>query len=216
MIIILFGPPGSGKGTQAKVLEISLGIPQLSTGDMLRSAIKDGNELGKKARSFMDKGRLVPDDLIVELIRNRMDADDCQKGFLLDGFPRTVAQAKSLDSMLEAVSKNIGGVLSFVVNEAEVIKRLSARLTCGACGASFHEVDKAPKISGICDNCGSDKLLKREDDRADVVRARLETFQAETKPVEVYYERKGMLRKINAEGSPKEVEMRILEAVREL
>ena len=216
MIIILFGPPGSGKGTQAKILQNSLSVPQLSTGDMLRSAIKEGNELGKKARSFMDKGRLVPDDLIVELIRNRMEAEDCKKGFLLDGFPRTVAQAKSLDSMLEAASKHIGGVLSFIVNEAEVIRRLSGRITCGVCGASYHEADKPPKKQGVCDSCGSDKLLTRDDDRADVVKARLETFQAETKPVEVYYERKGMLYKINAEGSPKDVETRILQAVREL
>lgn len=214
MVVILFGPPGSGKGTQAKILEKSLGIPQLSTGDMLRSAIKAGSDLGKRAKSFMDKGRLVPDDLIVEMIRDRIEDEDCKKGFLLDGFPRTVAQAKTLDGMLEAVNKPLNQVLSFVVNEAEVIKRLSGRLTCGNCGASYHETQKPTKKPGICDSCGSDKLLKRDDDKPEVVRARLETFKAETKPVEVYYEKKGMLHKIDAEGTPAQVESRILQAIR--
>ena len=166
MVVILFGPPGSGKGTQAKKLEKSLGIPHLSTGDMLRTAIKEDSELGNRAKSFMDKGRLVPDDLIVDLIRSRIAANDCKMGFLLDGFPRTVAQAKALDAMLESAKKPLNQVLSFVVDEAELVKRLSGRLTCGNCGTSFHEFEKPTKKPGICDSCGSHKLIKRDDDKA--------------------------------------------------
>lgn len=213
MIIIFFGPPGSGKGTQAKLLEKTLGIPQLSTGDMLRAAIGAGDALGKKAKSFMDKGRLVPDDLMIDLIRSRIDQSDCGEGFLLDGFPRTVAQAKALDQMLGDVNKPINQVVSFAVDEDEIVKRLSGRITCSSCGASFHETDRPTKATGICDSCGSDKLIKRDDDRPEVVRARLETFKAETKPVEAYYEKRGLLKKVDATGSTADVGDRILASV---
>lgn len=213
MVVIFFGPPGSGKGTQARELEEKLKIPQLSTGDMLRTAIKAGSPLGKKAKGYMDKGRLVPDDLMIDLIRVRIEEADCTNGFLLDGFPRTVAQAKALDSMLTEVKKPLGRVVSFGVDEEEVVRRLSGRITCAACGASYHELDKAPAVAGICDSCGSDRLMKRDDDRPEVVRARLETFKAETKPVEVYYEKTGLLAKIDAVGSPELVSDRIREAL---
>lgn len=212
MVIALFGPPGSGKGTQAKSLIKALGIPQLSTGDMLREAIKAGAPLGLKAKGFMSQGLLVPDELMIDLIHERIKAPDCKPGFMLDGFPRTVAQAEALDAMLQNQGIRLDHVISFVVNPEELVKRLSGRLVCSNCGASFHEQTKRPKTEGVCDLC-SGKLIKREDDRAEVVQQRLATFKASTAPVEAYYEGRGRLRAIDAEGSEKEVFQRIMEAL---
>ncbi len=172
MIFALFGPPGSGKGTQAKNLVKTLGIPQLSTGDMLREAIKAGSALGLEAKEFMNKGHLVPDSLMIGLIRTRIQAPDCSKGFMLDGFPRTVAQAEALDTMLADQGLSMEHVVSFLVDRKELVSRLSGRLVCSNCGASYHEGTKPPKKAGVCDNCGS-PVIKREDDRAEVVEARL-------------------------------------------
>lgn len=212
MIIALFGPPGSGKGTQAKFLISELGIPQLSTGDMLREAIKAGASLGLKAKEFMNKGQLVPDSLMIDLIKGRIQLPDCSKGFMLDGFPRTVAQAEALDKMLVAIGLSLDHVVSFMVDRAALVERLSGRLVCSNCGASYHEKTKPTKVAGICDLC-SGKVIKRDDDRAEVVEARLETFLSSTKPVEDFYRSRNRLREIDAKGSEKDIFGRILRAI---
>lgn len=212
MIFALFGPPGSGKGTQAKSLVDRLGIPQLSTGDMLREAIKSGAPLGVQAKEYMNKGQLVPDALMVGLIESRIKAPDCAKGFMLDGFPRTVAQAEALDTMLKAQGLTLKDVVSFVVDKDELIARLSGRLVCSQCGTSYHEVTKPPRKAGVCDNCGG-PVIKREDDKPAVVKTRLETFLASTKPVEDFYRAKGRLREVDAMGPEKEVFKRIMTAI---
>jgi adenylate kinase len=212
MIFALFGPPGSGKGTQAKTLVEKLGIPQLSTGDMLREAIRNGSSLGLQAQEYMNKGQLVPDALMVGLIQDRIKGPDCAKGFMLDGFPRTVAQAQALDSMLKAQGLILKDVVSFVVNRDELVSRLSGRMVCSRCGASYHEVSKAPRKAGICDSCGG-SVTKREDDKPAVVSTRLETFLASTKPVEDYYRAQGRLREVDAMGPEKQVFERIMTAI---
>jgi adenylate kinase len=212
MILALFGPPGSGKGTQAKALVKALNIPQLSTGDMLREAIKANAPLGVQAKEFMNQGHLVPDSLMIELIRGRIQAPDCSKGFMLDGFPRTVAQAEALDEMLGTLGRKLDGVISFVVNRKELVTRLSGRLVCSSCGASYHEVSKPPRQAGVCDLCGG-TVIKREDDRAEVVEARLETFEASTKPVENFYRAQGRLKAVDAEGPESVVFERILKSI---
>lgn len=212
MIFALFGPPGSGKGTQAKALVDKLAVPQLSTGDMLREAIKQGTALGVQAKEFMNKGQLVPDSLMVGLIQARIQAKDCAKGFMLDGFPRTVAQAEALDLMLKEQGLTLDHVVSFVVDQPELISRLSGRLVCSQCGASYHEVTKPPRKAGICDSCGG-AVIKREDDKPAVVKTRLETFLASTKPVADFYRAKGRLREVDATGSEIEVFGRIIQAI---
>ena len=212
MILALFGPPGSGKGTQAKVLVRKLRIPQLSTGDMLRAAIKQSSSVGAKARSFMDKGELVPDSLMIELIRERIGGSDCADGFMLDGFPRTVAQAQALDDMLKTQGLSLDRVISLVVDRKELVKRLSGRIVCSKCGASFHELSKPPQKPGLCDVCGGD-LIKREDDRPSVVETRLETFLASTRPVENFYRSKGLLTEVDAGGPEAEVLARIMKVI---
>lgn len=213
MVYILFGPPGSGKGTQAKNLQADLKIPQLSTGDMLREAIKAGTELGHKAKSFMDAGDLVPDAVMVGLIEERIQQPDCDAGCLLDGFPRTVPQAEALDVMLAKANKPIQRVVSFLVNDDELVQRLSGRLVCSDCGASFHETTRAPKVSGVCDYCGGKNLKKRDDDAPEVVRNRLKAFKQQTAPVEDFYRKKGLLAQINASGEFSEIYARLREAM---
>jgi adenylate kinase len=212
MILALFGPPGSGKGTQAKVLIQTLGIPQLSTGDMLREAIKQGTKLGLEAKAFMDKGQLVPDSVMIGLIEDRVQEPDCANGFMLDGFPRTVAQAEALDRMLAAKGLSMSNVVSFQVKRPELVDRLAGRLVCAQCGASYHERTKPPRQPGVCDICGG-SVIKRDDDKAEVVEARLETFFEATKPVEAFYRQQGRLREVNAEGAESVVFQRILHAI---
>lgn len=212
MIFALFGPPGSGKGTQAKNLVKTLEVPQLSTGDMLREAIKAGTDLGRQAKEFMNEGQLVPDSLMIGLIQTRIQEPDCKKGFMLDGFPRTVAQASALDEVFQVRCLTLTHVVSFMVDRKELVERLSGRLVCAKCGASYHESTKPPQKAGTCDLCGG-QVVKRPDDRAEVVEARLETFHASTKPVEEYYRAQGRLREVNASGSEKDVFQRILKAI---
>ena len=212
MIFALFGPPGSGKGTQAKSLVKALNIPQLSTGDMLREAIKEGSSLGVKAKEFMNQGQLVPDSLMIDLIQKRIKAPDCARGFMLDGFPRTVAQAEALDQMLGKEKLSLSNVVSFVVNRQELVDRLSGRLVCSNCGASYHERTKPPVQAGKCDVCGG-AVIKREDDKPSVVETRLETFLASTKPVAEFYRGQGRLREVSAEGPEDEVFARIMKAI---
>ena len=212
MILALFGPPGSGKGTQAKVLIQKLGIPQLSTGDMLREAIKQGSELGLKAKEYMNQGQLVPDALMIGLIQRRIQEKDCKAGFMLDGFPRTVAQAEALDKMLGSQGLGMEHVVSFKVDRKELVDRLSGRLVCSKCGASYHERSKPPVKAGVCDSCGG-PVIKREDDKPAVVETRLETFLASTKPVEDFYRAKGRLREVDAQGAESEILERIMKAI---
>lgn len=212
MILALFGPPGSGKGTQAKVLIQKLGIPQLSTGDMLREAIKQGSELGLKAKEYMNQGQLVPDALMIGLIQRRIQEKDCNAGFMLDGFPRTVAQAEALDKMLGSQGLGMEHVVSFKVDRKELVDRLSGRLVCSKCGASYHEKTKPPVKAGVCDSCGG-AVIKREDDKPAVVETRLETFLASTKPVEDFYRAKGRLREVDAQGAENEILERIMRAI---
>ncbi len=173
MNIILLGPPGSGKGTQAKRLEQSYGIPHLATGDMLRAATASGSELGLRVKSIMDSGQLVPDGIIIDMIAERIAEPDCRDGFILDGFPRTVPQAQALDEMLIRRRLNLDHVIMIEVDEEALIDRLSGRFTCAACGASYHQRYNRPQVEGVCDGCGSHHFIHRPDDRPEAVAARL-------------------------------------------
>lgn len=200
MVVILMGPPGCGKGTQGKRLEEHLGVPQLATGDMLREAVKNATPVGLKARSYMDKGQLVPDDVIVGVMRERMGKADCSNGFILDGFPRTVGQAEALDVLLKDVGRKINAVVNLDVADEEVVKRLSGRRSCLSCGATYHVTFSTPKKDGKCDKCNSD-LVQRSDDREDTIRQRLSVYRAQTAPLIDYYGKKGVLKNVEGTGS---------------
>lgn len=189
---ILLGPPGAGKGTQAAKIVEKYNIPHISTGDIFRENIKNGTELGKKAKEYMDKGELVPDDLVIEIATTRLLADDCKNGFLLDGFPRTVYQAERLDKFLEEHGSKIDKVLDIAVEKEELMTRLTGRRVCKACGASYHVVNIPPKKEGICDVCGG-QLIQRDDDNAETVANRIEVYEAQTMPLIEYYEKAGNL-----------------------
>lgn len=204
MIIILLGPPGSGKGTQAKKLTAERHWPQLSTGDMLRAAIEKGTALGKSAQSYMDKGALVPDNVVVGLINERTQNPDCKSGFILDGFPRTIPQAEALDEMLKKQDRDIDRVILFRIPDQDLVKRLSGRRTCTKCGAMYH-IDSAPaKSPGVCDQCGS-PLIQRTDDQPQVIQNRLGVYHEQTAPVAEYYKKQEKLRSINASEDPSHV-----------
>lgn len=191
MKLILLGAPGSGKGTQAEIICDKLSIPTISTGNILREAIKNGTDLGKQAKSFMDEGKLVPDALIVGIIKERLAADDCANGFILDGMPRTIAQAEALDEM----GVPIDLALSLEVEDAAIEARMSGRRVCEGCGASYHMEYKKPKADGICDACGA-KLVQRKDDAPETVRDRLKVYHEQTEPLKDYYANKGMLKSV--------------------
>ena len=213
MRLILLGPPGAGKGTQAKKLKDKFFIPQISTGDILRRAVKDNSELGIQARSFMDVGQLVPDDLVISLIKERIKEADCVKGFILDGFPRTIIQAEKLSETLNEMSLVIDTVVDLVVDADEVINRLAGRSTCPDCGALFHEKSCPPKVSGICDGCGG-VLAQRQDDNAETILKRLEVYQESTAPLKQFYKKQGNLKAVTARGSVEEIFSRVLEMVK--
>jgi adenylate kinase len=198
MNIILLGPPGSGKGTQAKRIEQKHEIPQLSTGDMLRAEIASGSALGGRVGGIMDAGELVPDSIMITLIRGRIGKPDCRNGFILDGFPRTVPQAEALDRMLAQNNIGLHVVIEFQVDEAALIDRLTRRFTCQHCGASYHERDNRPKVEGVCDVCGRCEFVCRPDDSPETVKARLDVYRRQTAPLLPYYERRGILQKVNA------------------
>ena len=202
MNIILLGGPGAGKGTQAKKLIDKYQVPQISTGDILRAAVKEGTEMGKKAKEFMDAGQLVPDEVVIGIIKDRLKEPDCQKGFILDGFPRTVPQAEALEKVLSDMSKKIDHVVSIDVDEEELVTRLTGRRTCkdGACGQMFHVEFTPPKKEGICDKCGGE-LYQRDDDNEATVRNRLATYNQATAPLIDYYKAKGLVRPIAGVGS---------------
>ena len=200
MYILLMGPPGAGKGTQAEKLIREYGIPQISTGDMFRAAVKSGTALGKEAKSYMDKGALVPDSVTVGIVKERLAQDDCKKGWILDGFPRTTAQASALDAILHDLGIQLTAVLDFNVNRDDLVKRVSGRLVCRQCGASFHKEFRPPKQEGVCDNCGGE-LYQRADDNEVTVRERLTVYDTSTKPLIDYYKVSGRYYEITGDQS---------------
>jgi len=212
MNIILLGPPGAGKGTQAKMLVEKFGIPQISTGDILRANLKAQTPLGLEAKKFMDAGKLVPDEVVIGIAGNRLLEDDCKKGYMLDGFPRTVAQAEALDEMLTKRGSGIDHVISVDVPNSDLMARLTGRRTCRQCGAGFHLVFDPPKVSGVCDKC-SGELYQRDDDNEATVGARLEVYARQTQPLIDYYKAKGLLRPIPGQGEIEAVFQRIVKVL---
>jgi adenylate kinase len=202
--LILFGPPGAGKGTQAERLRQDFQLPYIATGDMLRANVKDETELGRKAKEFMDAGDLVPDDLIVAMARDRLNEDDAQEGFLLDGFPRTVPQADALGEMLDGLGRRITATLLIDVPDEEVVRRLSGRRVCVKAGHNYHVESDPPKNEGICDQDGS-RLVQRDDDKPEVVEHRLAVYREKTEPLVEYYDSRGLMRRIDGTRPPSEV-----------
>lgn len=200
MNLVLFGPPGAGKGTQAKRLEEKYGIAQLSTGEMLRAAVAERTEVGRTADALMKEGKLVPDALITSMIDVRLDRDDCRNGFILDGFPRTVAQAEALDGLLAAKGLKLDRVFSIEVDDEAMIERIVGRFTCARCGEGYHESFKRPKVHRVCDVCGSTEFTRRSDDNAETVRQRLKAYHLETAPVLRYYENQGLVETVDGMG----------------
>ncbi len=192
MNLILLGPPGAGKGTQSAALVERFGIPQISTGDMLRAAVKEGSPMGLKAKSCMDSGALVPDDVVIGIVRERLAKEDCANGFILDGFPRTVAQADSLQATLEDLGKELDAVVSLEVDADALVERLTGRRICKGCAKGYHLRFDPPTIAGRCDLCGSE-LYQRDDDREETIRKRLTVYQEQTSPLIDYYRQKGLL-----------------------
>jgi len=197
--LVLLGPPGAGKGTQAKFIQGQFGIPQISTGDILRKAVSDRTILGNKASVYIQAGKLVPDDLMLGIVTERLSADDCTKGYILDGFPRTVPQAEGFETCLKGLASQLDRVLYLSVPEDALIQRLSGRRTCRGCGTLYHLVFDPPQRPGICDDCGGE-LYQREDDREDIITARIETYKAQTAPLIEFYRDRGLLTEINGVG----------------
>lgn len=202
--IILLGPPGAGKGTQAVKISEKYSIPQISTGEILRGAVAAGTKLGKEAKKFMDSGDLVHDEVVVGLVEERLVDDDCKNGYILDGFPRTVEQAKSLDKILDGKGDGINHVISIEVDEAELVKRLTGRRTCRKCGAMYHVVFGPPKAEGECDKCGGE-LYQRDDDKEETITARLKVYGEKTEPLIEYYSEKGLKRSIPGSGGIEDI-----------
>ena len=196
MNLVLLGPPGAGKGTQAKLLQDSRSLLKLSTGDMLRAAVAAGTELGRKAGDIMERGQLVPDNMVIELIAEHIDEDE-GKGFILDGFPRTIAQAEALDRLLKERGKKLDLVIVMGVNDEALIERIAGRFACVTCGEGYHDVYKMPKVEGVCDRCGGTQFVRRRDDNEEVVRSRLKAYHAQTEPLIDYYSGQGKVRTVD-------------------
>ena len=212
MILILLGPPGSGKGTQgARIIE-QYRVPKISTGEIFRDLAAKGTNLGLKAREFWSAGKLVPDEIVVGLIRERIQNEDCKNGFILDGFPRTVQQADTLGGLLAECNDSLDAVLDFQVDEEELIRRLSGRRTCSHCGATYHVTSLPPKREGVCDHCGH-PVARRADDSPDSIRTRLAEYQAKTEPLLKYYQKKGLLHTIDGNADPETVFDRVRTAL---
>jgi adenylate kinase len=212
MNLILLGPPGAGKGTQADLLKQRRGLIQLSTGDMLRAAVASGSDLGKRVKTIMEAGQLVPDDIMIEMISDRIGQPDCAHGFILDGFPRTSRQAEALDAMLAKRGTKLDHVIELKVDADELIERIAGRFACAKCGVGYHDSFKPPEKAGICDACGSTEFVRRKDDRPETVSARLEAYRAQTAPLSAYYDARGLLSKVDGMAEIPEV-FRQIEAV---
>lgn len=212
MNIILIGPPGAGKGTQATRMIDRLGVPQISTGDMFRAAVKEGSPMGKKAKEYMDKGALVPDEVVIGVVKERFGKPDCTKGFILDGFPRTLEQAKALDGLLKDLGTRLDHVVVIEVPDDYLVKRLTGRRTCRGCNYMHHVEFDPPKKAGACDKCGGE-LYQRDDDQEATIRQRLTTYHGQTSPLIEYYGKQGIVRKINGTLSMVQVQDEIKKAI---
>jgi len=210
--VVLLGPPGAGKGTQAKLLEEKFAAPQISTGDILRKAVADQSLLGKQASEYIRRGELVPDRLIIDLVADRLKQKDCETGFVLDGFPRTIAQAQSLEEILKKMGLGLDCVLSVQVPHKLIVERLSGRRTCKGCGALYHVVFDPPKAAGTCNRCGGE-LFQRDDDREETVTNRLKVYDDQTAPLVSYYRERGLLREIDGVGEVADIGKRVVRAL---
>lgn len=215
MRIVLFGPPGAGKGTQADALSAHYGIPKLATGDMLRAAVKAGTKVGLQAKSLMDQGALIPDDVMIDLVSERLSAPDCQAGFILDGFPRTLSQAESLHTILDKKKTPLTAVIVFDVDEKALVERIEGRFSCATCGAGYHQMFHLPKIEDVCDVCGGTCFTRRSDDRGDVVISRLRLYQDQTLPILPFYKALGLLRTVDGMAPIESVRRSIFEKLEE-
>ncbi|WP_170513499.1 adenylate kinase [Ruegeria atlantica] len=204
-VLILLGPPGAGKGTQARMLEDTFGLIQLSTGDLLRAAVAAKTEAGLAAKAVMEAGDLVSDDIVIAILRDRLDEPDCAKGVILDGFPRTTVQAEALDGLLSENGQKISAAISLEVEDAEMVTRISGRYTCAGCGEGFHDTFKVPALEGKCDKCGHTKFKRRADDNAETVASRLAAYHAQTAPLITHYETHGVLQRTNAMGKIEDI-----------
>ena len=213
MILILLGPPGCGKGTQAKRLEESYSVMQLSTGDMLRAAVASGSKMGEQAKKVMDAGGLMPDEIMIEIISERIDQPDCANGFILDGFPRTTPQAEALDTLLAQKSLKLGKVIELKVDEEALVERITGRFSCVKCGAGYHDKFQQPKRSGICDSCGNTQFSRRSDDNEETVRSRLSAYNDQTAEIVPYYGAKGNLIKVDGMLNIEDVTLAIQEVI---
>lgn len=213
--VVLLGPPGAGKGTQAKLLQDLYGAVQISTGDILRKAVAENTPLGEQAAGYIKSGALVPDNVIVDLVAERLKEPDCAKGFLLDGFPRTIPQAESLDAMLKQAGQNLNCVLSVQVPNEVIVERLAGRRTCRNCGAMCHVVFNPPKVGGKCDRCGGE-LYQRDDDKEQTIAHRLDVYEKQTAPLAEYYGKRGLLRPVDGVGEIEQIRARVIEALGEL
>ncbi len=212
MRLVLLGAPGAGKGTQAKKLIDKYGVPQISTGDILRKAVADGTPLGKEAKSYMDKGELVPDSVVIGLVKERISQDDCKKGYILDGFPRNTAQAETLDKVLNSLNMPITAALSVDVPKDDLMKRLTGRRTCKGCQQMYNVYFSPSKKEGVCDKCGGE-LFQRDDDKEDTIRRRLDVYEASTAPLINYYAAKGILKSVQGVGSIDDIFKNVCEAL---
>jgi adenylate kinase len=215
MNLVLLGAPGAGKGTQAKRIVHEFGIVQLSTGDMLRAEVSSGTAIGKQADEIMKAGQLVPDDVIVGFIDSRLNREDCRRGFILDGFPRTLAQAIALDAMLASKHLKLDKVISIEVDDEAMVERISGRYTCARCGEGYHDRFKQPKVQGVCDVCGSTEFVRRADDNAETVRQRLKAYHSQTEPIIAYYDKQALVRRIDGMRAIDEVTEEIVAALRD-
>lgn len=213
MQLILLGPPGGGKGTQAKRLQENEGLVQLSTGDMLRAAVASGSAIGQQAKTVMEAGKLVSDEIVVGIIAERIEQPDAKRGFVLDGFPRTIAQAEALDALLKARGRSIDAAIEVRVPDEFLVERITGRFTCAKCGTGYHEKFQKPKVDGVCDKCGSREFVRRPDDNEQAVRTRLEAYHRQTAPLLPYYEKRGVLHVVDGTQSIETVAARINDIV---